>query len=682
MNNSSAKSLPAMKSDLSPISPLRFLGICTLFLVLANWLPDSVFSPLNRATASLSGECLALFGKKAVVAGDMVSLNGFRVLIVTECTALYSVMLFSALLLAAPATLKARLAGLAAGAALLGSVNILRIAAVVAVGSVNPALFEIVHVYLGQVVMMLTVVAAALVWLRLSAPAADPFPFVLRAGVLASVLFLPWLAVNRFYVALLDKLVVFIFAIFHPGYLLTIPRPFFIYNHTFEAPLYLSLIFASRTVGMRRKVVGAVAGLLIIAGWHTLNRVTHVIWTAYDVEGILPFHMLFYLLGQYLLPFFLWLLVTSPPLGLMKGLGGKASRLIPLLLVALFFAAWPAGARGEAEVVIQPDANNGFTMRAEGLKDISGGEIRLDYMTYGQTAPNVTVIGLGAQAGLLATTDSPGTIVFTFTSRKPLNGGGMLARLMLTGQDGDSGQILSLSALLRNDKGVEESARTSFTNPPDNQQKSPPPAATPKTWPRDRSSIGQGVPGAVNPVQEIISTAPLTPQQRPPAGPVPFRRLESVLDRFHGYAGKMTQETIDRLFAPIGAGEFLQEPAVLIADGLEEARLTFRPTGDGEEITCFIITGGHCTALRKGETAGEWILHLVPERGALSTSVAVQTAQGTAEYPLTVAPPMSLYRPATDREDLPYLREFVRIANERAHPSHLGETVTEGNCNR
>ncbi|MGD0586317.1 MAG: hypothetical protein ABSA86_11180 [Oryzomonas sp.] len=85
MDNSAATSLPAIDNGFLSLRPVRFLGFCGLFFVLAHWLPDFFFAPLNRATAYLSGECLAFLGKRAEVAGDIVSLNGFRVWITAWC---------------------------------------------------------------------------------------------------------------------------------------------------------------------------------------------------------------------------------------------------------------------------------------------------------------------------------------------------------------------------------------------------------------------------------------------------------------------------------------------------------------------------------------------------------------------------------------------------------------------
>ena len=653
-----------MKSGVpTSISPLRFLGICALFLFLSNWLPDAVFAPLNLMNASLAGDILSLAGQAPRVRGDLITLEGFSVRIVTECTAIYAILLLAAFVLAWPATWRRRLAGICIGGAAITAINLLRIAGIAMIGARDAAMFEIIHVYLGQVVMLLLVIGCCLAWVNWCTGRKGDSTFLFRAVCWATILFLPWLAAHKVYLALLDAFVRRIFSLLRPEYALLTPLPLAIYNHAFSIPIFIALIMACRGVALRPRIFGVMSGVIIISLWNALFRATHVLWTAYGVEGVEPLHNLVYLLGQFMLPVFLWLMVVLPPAGLVKGLGRLASRCMPLLLISLFIAL-PAGARGEALVSIEPNGRGGFTLRADGLNRIAGGEIRLDYMSYVQGAPDVSVIGLGAQAGLQAAADSPGSIVFSFTGKKPLNGGGMLATVTLGGRDGDPGRILSLSALLRNDKGVEESAGTSISNPGDEGTK-PPPAAKAKTWKRDRTPIEPAAPEEAATSQEITVDAPAASGQPLPDGAVPLRRLESVLDRFRGRAGEMTREAVELLFAPPGEGEFQQEPAVLLADGSAEMELTIRVKREGETVKCFLTRGARCTSLWNAGP-GEWLLVLTPDRGTVSASVTVLTNLEMIEYPLTVAPPLPLFREAAEGEDIPCLREFVKIANERA----------------
>jgi exosortase H (IPTLxxWG-CTERM-specific) len=298
-----------MKNSLPLISPRRFLGICFLSIVLVNWLPESVLAPLNRATASLSGLFLSLFGRNAEVAGDIIRLDGFRVQIVTECTPIYCVILYGAFLFSVPASRKTRLTGLATGIAFLGSVNVARIAAVTAIGAKSRLLFEIIHVYLGQVVMLLLVVAASFVWYRWATRSVEMKAlFILRTLALASVIFLPWLILNETYVKAQDTLTRGIFAL--AGYRLFIPYGRAIYFQTFNTVLLLGMVFADRSIPVRLKAVWAVSGVTILPAWQLLFRVGNVLLTAFSWQPALPLTISISVIGEYLLPLMLWFAAT------------------------------------------------------------------------------------------------------------------------------------------------------------------------------------------------------------------------------------------------------------------------------------------------------------------------------------------------------------------------------------
>lgn len=307
MDNSAAISLPAVDKGFLSLRPARFLGICGLFFVLAHWLPDSFFAPLNRVTAYLSGECLALLGKRAEVSGDIVSLNGFRVWIITECTPLYCIMLFGAFVFAAQASIKARVAGLLAGGAFLCSADILRVAVVTMSGSAYPALFEAVHVYLSQVAMIGLVIAASLAWLRWASRSEEKSgAFLLRAALLASVIFPLWLAANAAYMGMTDRLLAALFALAH--YRLTVPSHELRVNfQTFNVVPYAALILAEQRLTLRRRIVWATAGCAILDFGHLLFRFGNVLLTACAWQPALPLTMFLNIIGEYLLPVLFWI---------------------------------------------------------------------------------------------------------------------------------------------------------------------------------------------------------------------------------------------------------------------------------------------------------------------------------------------------------------------------------------
>ena len=294
----------------SSIRPLYFLGICVLSFVSIIGLPDSVFVPLNHVVASLSGLCIGLFGRPSVVAGDIITLNGFRVQIITECTGVYCMVLFGAFVVSVPSSLKSRLTGLLLGVSFLGTVNILRIAFVTMVGAGYPGLFEGVHVYLGQVVMLLLTVAVSLAWKRWATRSASGSGmFLLRATALASIIFPLWLVVNRAYVRGLDHLVAGLFSL--ADYRLVFPYRHMAYYQTFNVVLLVALILAERRIHSYRKVIWTVGGVAILAAGHLLFRIGNVMLTAFEWQPALPLTKGLTVFGEYLVPILIWLAVAQ-----------------------------------------------------------------------------------------------------------------------------------------------------------------------------------------------------------------------------------------------------------------------------------------------------------------------------------------------------------------------------------
>lgn len=138
-------------------------------MLAALWL-EPYLTPLCRATAAQVGALLSLAGFAPLVQGAQIALIGFAVRIVTECTPLYACLLYGAFVLAQPSSPGRTLVGLFMGVLAITAVNLLRISFVTAAGPlVSRFVFDVLHIYLGQVAMLMLVLAAAQFWLRWSA---------------------------------------------------------------------------------------------------------------------------------------------------------------------------------------------------------------------------------------------------------------------------------------------------------------------------------------------------------------------------------------------------------------------------------------------------------------------------------------------------------------------------------
>jgi exosortase/archaeosortase family protein len=118
----------------------------------------------------LTGNLASAFAQPfadASFAGTLLTIDGFAMEIVSECTALQFLTIFVAAVISYPGkSIRARVIGALAGPAALFVLNAVRITFLGLVGAHAPGLFTFLHIYLWQGSFVLFVVAAWVVWVR------------------------------------------------------------------------------------------------------------------------------------------------------------------------------------------------------------------------------------------------------------------------------------------------------------------------------------------------------------------------------------------------------------------------------------------------------------------------------------------------------------------------------------
>ncbi len=144
-----------------------FLAFCVTFYLVYYFLTlRGSLSLLRNLTASIMGVILSLAGLKVAVNGAALTISGFSLEIIDECTAVFSAIVYCSCVLAYPTTLKNKGIGIAFGVPSLYAINILRLFVLVLVGIHHPDMFEFVHVYLWQASFIIFVVVIFLGWLH------------------------------------------------------------------------------------------------------------------------------------------------------------------------------------------------------------------------------------------------------------------------------------------------------------------------------------------------------------------------------------------------------------------------------------------------------------------------------------------------------------------------------------
>ncbi len=148
---------------------VRFFAYLVLasLLLWATALPDRL-GAVQRALASAATALARLTGSAAFVLGDEIHVRGLLVHINFECTGVYVLVILFVFLLAYPASWRARLGGAALGVVALQALNVVRIAVLVRVAELEPALFDYLHEYVWQGLFLVLTIAYAMAWVERS----------------------------------------------------------------------------------------------------------------------------------------------------------------------------------------------------------------------------------------------------------------------------------------------------------------------------------------------------------------------------------------------------------------------------------------------------------------------------------------------------------------------------------
>ncbi|WP_136514100.1 cohesin domain-containing protein [Geomonas edaphica] len=116
-------------------------------------------------------------------------------------------------------------------------------------------------------------------------------------------------------------------------------------------------------------------------------------------------------------------------------------------------------------------------------------------------------------------------------------------------------------------------------------------------------------------------------------------KVESVLTRFRDFKGERTPANLTALFVQPPQAQYMQVPAVVLADGKATVTLNvYINVGDATPRFSF----GDCSYVSYSRIEKGWEIQARPDRDALSASIAVLYNSQRQEFPLVVAPAVRL----------------------------------------
>jgi exosortase H (IPTLxxWG-CTERM-specific) len=270
-------------------------------------LPPSFTDPLNEHTAWTLGLLLNALGITVSTAKASVSDGGLAFRIIPECTALYMVGLFLCFIAFYPASVRQKTKGLLMGVPVLYLCNLVRLAATFMATRYDRKLFDVVHVYLGQVFTILVVVLSCILWMKWvdkegskQGNVMKSAGFPARFALISLGLFFVWMRVHYWYIRFLDLFIAFGFSLFN--YHINLVRQTAVYYETFSIVVFTSLVLATRSIPRGKKIKGLAAGLGFLFLIHLFHRINNALVVYFNFTAAAEADLTLLVVGQYLLP--------------------------------------------------------------------------------------------------------------------------------------------------------------------------------------------------------------------------------------------------------------------------------------------------------------------------------------------------------------------------------------------
>lgn len=142
-----------------------FLALVAAFSTLGNTAiaQEGLQAPLCHAVAALARLPLALLGD-ATVMGNRLVFDGFAAVVIEACNGFLPSVIFGAAVLAFPCGSRAKLLGLLLGLPAIQLINVTRVVSLMVLGAHWPALFERVHIFVWQTLVIACTMALWVGW--------------------------------------------------------------------------------------------------------------------------------------------------------------------------------------------------------------------------------------------------------------------------------------------------------------------------------------------------------------------------------------------------------------------------------------------------------------------------------------------------------------------------------------
>ncbi|HEX8151825.1 MAG TPA: exosortase H [Thermoanaerobaculia bacterium] len=144
----------------------RFFAVLILLYAIVSAPPvnERVIVPFTKAIVSATAAVLHVAREPIVLDGTVIRTPTFALDVRNGCNAVEAMMLLAAAMLAFPATIASRVAGLLAASIAIQLLNLIRVSSLVWLGEHHRRIFDVVHVAVWQTVVILAAVTMFVLW--------------------------------------------------------------------------------------------------------------------------------------------------------------------------------------------------------------------------------------------------------------------------------------------------------------------------------------------------------------------------------------------------------------------------------------------------------------------------------------------------------------------------------------
>lgn len=312
---------PNQKKDQAISSPslsqnmaIHFILICSILLLTFISIPDHYLEPVTLLTANMLYIALKTIGLKTSVFGKHVATEMFQVEIVSSCTPFVPILIFLSFISAHNDKLQHKINGFLLGSLILIAANLLRLVITFIISTHNPNLFNITHIYFGQLMTGGVIVALCMGWMQYHQHISSkdsPVIFLLKVALIIVILLIPWWHFYKYYAQIIDKTAVFIFSLC--GYNVGISlRTDEIPYSVFSIIIFLSIMISTKSI--KNRLIKIISGFLILFTVQLLMNMCllgnyikpQILWSV----GFMIFNI-----SNFVLPVIIWIIdVHNAPL--------------------------------------------------------------------------------------------------------------------------------------------------------------------------------------------------------------------------------------------------------------------------------------------------------------------------------------------------------------------------------